>query len=948
MARERSVRRWMLAALAAALASVGCQDFSGYYLQENAAGGGGGVTAGAGGVTAGAGGACIPETDAAFCTRLGKNCGFLVDVGYCGPRTAECGVCVPPQTCGGNNVCGRGSGGAAGADSGPDTGGTSGRGGASETGGLTGDASAGSGGSSSGDSSAGAGGLDGAAGNGGKDTGIGGDAGADTATGGTGGADGGIGADGSTGGACGTAGVDASADSGGSGGSADASMDTVFVDGTPAPEPGSDGGSFVPANGQSCALQPDGGVLLCNGESCCTSIVVPGGTFPMGRGTEDCGVAGCQPGVGNEGCPNGPVTCFSDEQPEHSMTLASFALDKYEVTVGRFRNFVTAYGAGWRPAVGSGANPNVTVGDTSWQSGWDDSASGGTNLPLTGPNAAATQSNFAARLHCGYETWTDAAGSNENKAISCVSWFEAFAFCIWDGGRLPTEAEWEYAAAGGDENLIFPWGSTVPDCTYANFFYGYAEYFCTGSVVAVGSTPKGNGRWGHADQGGNVWEWILDWYGAYSAPPASNYANVSPSLYRVIRGGGFSQGPGGLRATTRSDFHEPTFRYRGQGLRCARCAPETDAQFCTRLGKNCGSITASDNCGTNRTVNSCGTCAPPQSCGGNNVCGEFVPASAQSCAEPDGGVGLLCNGESCCTSIVVPGGTFPQGRGTEDCGTVGCQTGDAGQDGCPDGMTCNPNEQPEHPSTVSPFALDKFEVTVGRFRKFVNAYVDNTASAPSAGAGANPNVPGSGWQSAWNTSLPATQAEFKDASHLNLNSTWQTWTDLRGTAAQESRTINCVDWYEAFAFCIWDGGRLATESEWEYAAAGGAENRLYPWGSAAPDCTHANFLNGSAYCGPAGPTNASVAVVGSYPAGYGRWGHADLAGNTYEWALDWLGTYPAAASTNFANLLPASSHVIRGCDFGRGALCLRAAARGGYYPDYHSWDVGLRCSRSAP
>jgi len=59
---------------------------------------------------------------------------------------------------------------------------------------------------------------------------------------------------------------------------------------------------------------------------------------------------------------------------------------------------------------------------------------------------------------------------------------------------------------------------------------------------------------------------------------------------------------------------------------------------------------------------------------------------------------------------------------------------------------------------VSSFALDKYEVTVGRFRKFVNAYVSNTASAPAVGAGVNPAIPGTGWQSGWNTSLPSTQS----------------------------------------------------------------------------------------------------------------------------------------------------------------------------------------------
>ncbi len=302
---------------------------------------------------------------------------------------------------------------------------------------------------------------------------------------------------------------------------------------------------------------------------------------------------------------------------------------------------------------------------------------------------------------------------------------------------------------------------------------------------------------------------------------------------------------------------------------------------------------------------------------GGTDAGTFVPVNAQSCAG-----GLLCNGESCCTTINVPGGTFTQG--SADTATNGAQ--------------------PPHQSTVSSFALDKYEVTVGRFRKFVTAYVSNTASAPPDGAGVNPAIAGTGWQSAWNASLPATQAVFMDTSHLNCIATYQTWTNSAGT--NENKAINCVDWYEAFAFCIWDGGRLATESEWEYAAAGGSENRLYPWGATAPDCTYANFLTGSAYCGPGG--TEAVAAVGSYVAGNGKWGHADLAGNVFEWAFDWYAAYSGSASTNYANISSGSLRVLRSGGFINGAGTLRAAYRISIAPVGPIYDFGLRCSRSAP
>jgi sulfatase modifying factor 1 len=148
-----------------------------------------------------------------------------------------------------------------------------------------------------------------------------------------------------------------------------------------------------------------------------------------------------------------------------------------------------------------------------------------------------------------------------------------------------------------------------------------------------------------------------------------------------------------------------------------------------------------------------------------------------------------------------------------------------------------------YPAEVSDFRLDTYEVTVGRFRKFVAAY---SQTMIAAGAGANPNnASDTGWSTAWNASLDAGSEAL--ATALKCFGSYQTWTDAPGSAAAESLPINCIDWFEAEAFCIWDGGRLPTEAEWNYAAAGGTQQRVYPWGSTAPDCSYANF--GSAASG---------------------------------------------------------------------------------------------------
>ena len=106
-------------------------------------------------------------------------------------------------------------------------------------------------------------------------------------------------------------------------------------------------------------------------------------------------------------------------------------------------------------------------------------------------------------------TWTTTPGTHENAPINCLTWYKAFAFCAWDGGWLPTEAEWEYAAKGGSDERTFPWGST--DFT-VDGGVDPANYARTGNnpLIAVGSYPAGAGKWGHQDLAGGAWEWVMN------------------------------------------------------------------------------------------------------------------------------------------------------------------------------------------------------------------------------------------------------------------------------------------------------------------------------------------------------------------------------------------------------------------------------------------------------
>lgn len=244
-------------------------------------------------------------------------------------------------------------------------------------------------------------------------------------------------------------------------------------------------------------------------------------------------------------------------------TVADFAIDRFEITVGRFRKFVEVY-PGSKPAPNAGAHPLIP--NSGWKSAWD------TNL-------SADQTILINALHCyaGTSTWTDQPGANEDLPINCIDWYTAFAFCIWDGGRLPTEAEWNYVAAGGNEQRIYPWSSPPSsaniDNTYATYGCmsdGSAAGICTFTDIAkVGSrSPKGDGRWGQADLAGSVWEWTLDWYQSDYPLPCANCASVADGMFRVFRGGAWDSNESDV--ITVRGFDPADSRHPILGARCAR------------------------------------------------------------------------------------------------------------------------------------------------------------------------------------------------------------------------------------------------------------------------------------------------------------------------------------------------------------------------------------------
>jgi len=235
-------------------------------------------------------------------------------------------------------------------------------------------------------------------------------------------------------------------------------------------------------------------------------VSILAGEFTMGRTFEtDDDKRGMRPLV------------LRDDRPAHTVKLDAYFMDSHEVTQAQYEEFVKATGR---------------------------------RVPYH---------------------WLEgvAPGGKQNDPVHNVDWADANAYCSWQGKRLPTEAEWERAARGGEEEKRYPWGDDKPDRQLALF------------NTPLGPGPVGSHQpnpFGLHDMAGSVSEWCSDWFARtyYERSPKKNPKGPDKGMYKIIRGGSWADGPQRITVFFRN-WVRTNQRTPNLGFRCVQDAPETGA-----------------------------------------------------------------------------------------------------------------------------------------------------------------------------------------------------------------------------------------------------------------------------------------------------------------------------------------------------------------------------------
>jgi len=252
-------------------------------------------------------------------------------------------------------------------------------------------------------------------------------------------------------------------------------------------------------------------------------VQIPAGTFIMGSPTSE---------LNRE-----------NDEIQHQVTLSAFRMSKYEITNEQYAAFLNANNIGGNGLWAAGAYPDNQL-------------------------IVVSVSGVDFGLHYINSQWIPVAGY-ENYPVINVTWYGATEFATYVGGRLPTEAEWEYACRAAT-TTPFNTGNCLTDLQ-ANYNWGKAYGTCTNTITIYNNSTQKVGTYpanafGLYDMHGNVHEWCSDWYGAYSATAQTNPTGPVQGTQRVVRGGSFFYFAQYCRSAFRESYvpfmEAPTYGFR--------------------------------------------------------------------------------------------------------------------------------------------------------------------------------------------------------------------------------------------------------------------------------------------------------------------------------------------------------------------------------------------------